>query len=122
MYQSVIWQIRVYTIEPTVDLPDRGVSPLRQPNAVTVIITRTITNANGITSLPLTETSSSSKPQTYNQTTIQHPASGTCCPPRLFLTIFHSHKGAILPKQRKLMEQNTFSYLVGRPNVGKSAV
>ncbi len=49
-----------YTIEPTVDLPDRGIEVRSiSPNAVTVIITRTITNANGITStLPLTETSS----------------------------------------------------------------
>ncbi len=49
-----------YTIEPTVDLPDRGIEVRSvSPNAVTVIITRTITNANGISStLPLTETSS----------------------------------------------------------------
>ena len=68
-----------YTIEPTVDLPDRGIEVRSvNPNAVTVIITRTITNANGITStLPLTETSlllKNLKHTTKQQSNIQYQA------------------------------------------------
>ncbi len=77
-----------YSIEPQVDLPDRGLE-LRsvQPRAVRVLITRTLTTTNEISgTIPITETSQSpgpSLPMIAESLTLRTPAEQAVARPAL---------------------------------------